>query len=252
MKSNKKIIALLIAIVVIVAVAFSVSSAFGYDLVRMLPFISTPDATVPENQMQPDCDLTATTTPCSELEVTQEAAAPVESATKKQPISYGPLTETYTDEQYGFSFMYPKELEVSKEGDVILRDSSNSKKYAVKICTPNTPCGVGYSEITSLKDFEKERTSLAGESSKYGIITFKEIPKYSVYITLENGVNLLKQITSPALFDAKGNDITEKECEECVGDTLKYHLFVNGSGLTMWHISGDVSVTEKILNSLKF
>lgn len=165
------------------------------------------------------------------------------TSAEKSETSYSALTETYKNEQYHFSFLHPKELEIAKGSDIILSDSRNSKNYALKICTPDTTCGSYSAKVSSLNDFEK---SLIFDDG------LKQIPLENNKYKTANGITVLKQRYESKYFDVEGNDITHNTCEMC-GESTRFILFKNPNDfIILWQITGDTNLTERIIDTIQY
>lgn len=241
--SSKSLTTMVVAVMAVVSVGVFVSSALGYDFIRMISLVTTPDATVSENEAKPDCEQSSTTTPCSELEeLPEETASQDQRQSEPKPISYGPLTKSYSDSEYGFSIKYPNDFEIQSGDGVTFLDKNNARNFAMNICTPGTFCGRFYrqADISSLDDFKQTLTFENGEV---------HIPvEYSEFIT-SSGIKVLKRVFDPKYYDSEGRDITEKKCEECQR-TTNFVIFKNdGSFIIFKPVYDQIDFTETVVKS---
>lgn len=242
MESKKKnLIVAIVAIVVVIGAITTVTSVFGYDLLKTLPFVSVPDSRVPENEKIADCVQGSTTTPCGELESLPTETTSLADSSAPKARNYGALTQIFTNAHFGFR--YPEEMILKDEGDVVLSDRENSNLYALKICTPDKPCGGYSSKVSSLEDFEKPIVFDDGLS---------QIPIENQTYTTANDVKVLRQIYETKQYDPEGTDITRMVCDMC-GRSTRYVVFTaEGSFVVFWHITGSEDVTRRLIDSITF
>jgi hypothetical protein len=247
MNANRKHFLYALLIVIIFAAGTATAGAFDYIQLPVVHFI---DKSVPPAKII-DCDRSATTTDCASIPK-QTTAAPSQKQAAVSPLSYGSLSETYRSPA-GFTFTYPKELQIETAGDTILNDSRNSKYFALKICEPGSACAARYEKISpqTLESFETTYTSEYGESTTYGEMSYVETPVSENIITNSKGIRILELRLASKVLDSKGNDITAKVCETCGGTSLHYIAFKGtGEYIDLWSIADETGLTKKIIDTL--
>lgn len=100
----------------------------------------------------PDCNQSATTTPCSEIPHTSSSTEPVSTTDQ---FNFGELSNTYSDEKIGFSFRYPNELLLTKpvQGCSYFANSPDAKSAFLVVLTPD--CSPD-TKLGSLEDYNKD------------------------------------------------------------------------------------------------
>jgi len=102
----------------------------------------------------PGCDQSATATPCSEIPYLSTSSSTEPVSTTDQ-FNFGELSNTYSDEKFGFSFQYPNELLLTERGQgcSYFATSPDAKSAFWSILTPD--CSP-YAKLSSLEDYNKD------------------------------------------------------------------------------------------------
>lgn len=102
----------------------------------------------------PGCDQSATATPCSEIPYLSTSSSTEPVSTTDQ-FNFGELSNTYSDEKFGFSFRYPNELLLTKpvQGCSYFTTSPEAKSAFFVVLTPD--CSPD-TKLGSLEDYNKD------------------------------------------------------------------------------------------------
>lgn len=215
-------------------------------------YLVFPDPTFEITTSDDGCDQSGTTTPCAELLALPTEEPVIETKTPQVTTPpYGPLELTYSDTANGFTFNYPKELQIERGGDIILNDKTNSRRFAIKICIPGTPCASGTTRtITEITQPQTSRPE-PSRNSKYNQVFYRVTPIEVATSTTASGITLLKVRETHRYYNERNEDITDSVCEMCGGSTVFYYVYREPTNyVKFWHITGDTAITEKILNTI--
>lgn len=80
-------------------------------------------------------------------------------------------------------------------------------------------------------------------------------PVGNLTIQADSGLSVLKQTYSVVIRDGSGMDVTERECETCVGQKERYVLFKDSSNYVIVQVTGlgnDRALEERIIRSIVY
>jgi hypothetical protein len=112
------------------------------------------------------CDQSATTTPCSDIHAIQkEPPVTTQTSDPLPSFSFGPLSQTYSNKQFGFFFQYPNEITlVDRQGGCpYLMDSPSAKMALFVVLIPSCSSDA---KKTSLEDYNKDYVVYGEENTK--------------------------------------------------------------------------------------
>lgn len=166
------------------------------------------------------CNQSATTTDCLALSELQPGTTPPPVYPEKPEtvvqthFSFGSLTNTYEDKEFGFSLKYPDELEIIPFDDCpsLVDQMTDGIGFAIHICNQNTISGFRNPRATSLDDYRRDYSLTAKDFevfAKYDVgVPLTDLNesirihiKKSEDITTVSGVKGLKQIFTSEYFD---------------------------------------------------
>lgn len=251
MNGTRRYLVALLLLVGIGACATAVSAKNFHILPPKIPL----DTTTQPSELPENCDQSSTTTPCSEIEAAQKAAAlesPETTAPSTRPApTYGPLVNTYTDAKYGFSLKYPKSFEIQPKGDwpgtmVLAAKAGSGSNFSMLISDAQNN---SLSSAKAMADVERPYTYLDFD----GYYT-KIIPSQNSVVKLPNGAQVLRQVYSELRYDGNGKDVTGDICDECAINATRYILFKDPGNyfILLPGRSADADIQSQIINSIEY
>lgn len=247
-----KVPAIALGTLALVALGLSASSVLGtssFSQLLRLPAPQTPNEVVVPSDYSEGCNQTATTTPCEEIEMlatkSSEVSTPL-ATERPKPYPDGPLVRTYTGA--GFSVMYPDGYQVSsRDGSALLQDAKSvAQNYHKGFALWFTLTGGTSTE--TLETYQRPRSSTSTDGERVYVIT----PTQNIILTLSNGVTMLAQTYDERVFNASGNDITQKVCEECPVGARQYLVFKDGVHILTIAAGryNDIDIERRIVQSV--